>query len=368
MPHHILIACGGTGGHLFPGIAVGETLSSRGHDVTLLISEKKIDSLAASGHANLSFEKMPFLAMPRPWSPKMIPFLRGLWKGMNDCRAMIRKHEAKVVLGMGGFTSLAPLVAGRREKCKTLIHESNAVPGKANRLNARFCDVVLCGLEACVPHFEKNKRNKDIRVVGTPVRASMAQAVSEDAHDFFKLRKDLPTLLIMGGSQGARGINRAVGAALSELFAMGIQILHITGPGDYQEVRDSYSKFADMPHSVVAFCHRMELAYQVADLAIARSGASTLTELAWFGTPSLLVPYPTAADDHQTRNAEIFDKVGAARLMPERTLNARALVEAVGGVLNNAQRSAAMKAAAQKLAVRDSAAQIASIVEELAAS
>ncbi len=367
MPHHILIACGGTGGHLFPGIAVGETLSARGHDVTLLISEKKIDSLAASGHANLRFEKMPFLAMPRPWSPKMIPFLRGLWKGRNDCRALIQKHQVKVVLGMGGFTSLAPLVAGRKEQCKTLIHESNAIPGKANRLNARFCDVVLCGLQACVPHFEKNKKNKDIRVVGTPVRASMTQPVTEDAHAFFKLRKDLKTLLIMGGSQGARGVNRAVGLALKDLFAAGYQILHITGPGDYQEVRDSYAKFADMPHSVVAFCHRMELAYSVADLALARSGASSLTELAYFGLPSLLVPYPFAADDHQTRNAEIYDRAGAAKLMPESELNATTLLAAVNSILKDPKRTAAMKAAAQKLAVRDSAAKIAGIVEDLAA-
>jgi UDP-N-acetylglucosamine--N-acetylmuramyl-(pentapeptide) pyrophosphoryl-undecaprenol N-acetylglucosamine transferase len=165
---HVLIACGGTGGHLFPGIAVGETLSARGHEVTLLISEKKIDSLAASGHSELTFAKMPFLAMPRPWSPKMIPFLRGLWKGYNDCREIIRKHQIKVVLGMGGFTSLAPLVAGRKENCRTLIHESNAIPGKANRLNARFCNTVLTGLEACVPHFKHN----DVRCVRSTAAAA----------------------------------------------------------------------------------------------------------------------------------------------------------------------------------------------------
>ena len=228
-PLHVIIACGGTGGHLFPGIAVGETLSARGHDVTLLISEKKIDSLAASGHADLHFEKMPFQAMPRPWSPKMLPFLIGLWKGLHQCRALIKKHNATVVLGMGGFTSLIPLVAGRKEKCKTLIHESNAIPGKSNKLNARFCNIVLCGLEACKPLFQKNP---DVRVVGTPVRTSMTRPVTEDAHAFFKLDKKRKTLLIMGGSQGARGINRAVGTALRELFERGIQILHITGPGD----------------------------------------------------------------------------------------------------------------------------------------
>src|SRR6188472_1642974 len=137
---HILIACGGTGGHLFPGIAVGELLAKNRHEVTLLISEKKIDTLAASGQPNLKFEKMPFLAMPKPWSPKMIPFLTGTWRGLSQCRKWIRERKIAAVLGMGGFTSTAPVLAGRMEKIRTLIHDSNAVPGKANRLTARFAD------------------------------------------------------------------------------------------------------------------------------------------------------------------------------------------------------------------------------------
>jgi UDP-N-acetylglucosamine--N-acetylmuramyl-(pentapeptide) pyrophosphoryl-undecaprenol N-acetylglucosamine transferase len=231
---HVLIACGGTGGHLFPGIAVGEVLTARGHDVTILISEKKIDAIAASGHKDLRFEKMPFLAMPRPWSPKMIGFLTGLWKGMQQCRKIIREHEVSVVLGMGGFTSFAPLYAGRKEQCRTLIHESNAIPGKANRLNARYSDIVLCGLEACKAHFQKNE---DVRVVGTPVRSVMRLSGKEDPHQFFKLDKTKKTLLIMGGSQGARGVNRVVGMALEQFEKMGIQVLHIAGPTDYEEVR-----------------------------------------------------------------------------------------------------------------------------------
>ncbi len=362
-PFHTLIACGGTGGHLYPGIAVAEVLKQRGHKVTLLISEKKIDALAASGHPHLEFKSMNFVAMPKPWSPKMIGFAKGLWQGLKDCRALVQKYDSKVVLGMGGFTSLAPLVAGRKELRKTIIHESNAVPGKANKLNARFCDVVLCGLEACKAHFPKNP---DIRTVGTPVRSSIAAKLEDDAYDVLELQKGKKTLLVMGGSQGARGVNRAVITALKDIFAEGYQILHIAGPQDYQEVRDAYAKYADMPHQVMAFCHRMELAYAVADLVIARSGASTLTELAWFGKPSLLVPYPTAADDHQTKNAEIFAKAGAAKLMPENTLNANTLLEAIRAVFTNEKTAKAMKEAAKKIAVRDSAERIANIVEELA--
>ncbi|MDZ4289908.1 MAG: undecaprenyldiphospho-muramoylpentapeptide beta-N-acetylglucosaminyltransferase [Prosthecobacter sp.] len=358
---HVLIACGGTGGHLFPGIAVGEVLASRGHDVTLLISEKKIDDIAASGHKELRFEKLPFLAMPKPWSPKMPGFLLGLWKGAKACRRIIRDHEVKVVLGMGGFTSFAPLYAGKKENCLTLIHESNAIPGKANRLNARFANIVLCGLEACKPHFVKHP---DVRAVGTPVRSTMRNAAQEDPHAFFKLDKDKKTLLIMGGSQGARGVNRVVGSALEQFERMGIQVLHIAGPTDYEEVRDVYAKHPLLPQHVAAFCHRMDMAYRIADLAIARSGASSMSELAYFGVPSLLIPYPFAAEDHQTKNAQIFDQAGASKLLQEKDLNADILADTVRQILTDPHVSDRMKKAAQKLAVRDSAETIADLIEK----
>lgn len=349
---------------MFPGIAVGEVLASRGHDVTLLISEKKIDTLAASGHPELRFKKMPFLAMPKPWSPKMFGFLKGLWKGTQACRKIIRDHEVDVVLGMGGFTSFAPLYAGRKEGCHTLIHESNAIPGKANRLNARYSDIVLCGLEACKEHFPKHG---DVRVVGTPIRSSMRKPNNDDPRAFFKLDKDRRTLLVMGGSQGARGVNRAVGMALEEFERMGIQVLHIAGPTDYEEVRNVYAKIPMLKQHVAAFCHRMDLAYRAADLAIARSGASSMSELAYFGVPSLLVPYPHAAEDHQTRNAEIFDKAGAARLMRESELNADTLADAVREIFNDPRKAGEMKKAAQKLAVKNSAEKIADLLVKTAA-
>ncbi len=360
---HVLIACGGTGGHLFPGIAVAEVLKAQGHEVTILISEKKIDAIAASGHKELTFEKMPFLAMPKPWSPKMFGFLNGLWKGMKQCRKIIRDKQVDVVLGMGGFTSFIPLYSGRKEKCRTLIHESNAIPGKSNKLNARYSDIVLCGLAACKPQFLEHP---DIRVVGTPVRNSMRKTGSEDPHAFFKLEKNKKTLLIMGGSQGARGVNRVVGMTLEQFEKMGIQVLHIAGPTDYEEVIDVYAKHPLLAQHVAAFCHRMDLAYRVADLAIARSGASSMSELAYFGVPSLLVPYPTAAEDHQTRNAEIFDCVGAARLMPEKDLNANVLADAVRDILFNPAEGSSMKAAANSMAYRDSAEKIAKLIVEQA--
>jgi UDP-N-acetylglucosamine--N-acetylmuramyl-(pentapeptide) pyrophosphoryl-undecaprenol N-acetylglucosamine transferase len=243
-----------------------------------------------------------------------------------------------------------------------LIHESNAIPGKANKLNAKFSSTVLCGLEACRKFFPKHP---DVRTVGTPVRSSMRAEPTEDPHEFFGLAKDKKTLLVMGGSQGARGVNRAVCSALPEFEAMGIQVLHVAGPGDYEEVRDAYSKQPQLSQHVAAFCHRMDLAYRVADLAVARSGASSLSELGYFGVPSLLVPYPHAADDHQTRNAEIFDEAGAAVLLQESELGGSVLADAVRSVLNDPAKAEQMTQAARKASVPDSAEKIADLIESL---
>ena len=363
---HVLIACGGTGGHLFPGIAIGEVLKSRGHEVTLLISEKKIDSLAASGHADLNFEKMPFLAMPPVLSPRMIPFGIGFVSGLKACRKLIKEKNIKVVLGMGGFTSTAPVMAGRWSKCKTFIHDSNAIPGKANRLTARFCDTVLQGFDEAKTYFPKT----ETKLVGTPVRSNLRAAAKnskEDPYKHFGLSPDRKTLLIVGGSQGARGVNNAVAHSLNHLDALGIQLLHITGPTDYKDIKDHYQgKLIAVRSHVAAFCHRMDLAYRVADVALARSGASTLAELACFGVPSLLVPYPSAADDHQTKNAEIFDKAGAGILITETDLSPEKLAQTVGDILNNDKKRNAMKAAARKLAHDNAAEKIARIIEESA--
>jgi UDP-N-acetylglucosamine--N-acetylmuramyl-(pentapeptide) pyrophosphoryl-undecaprenol N-acetylglucosamine transferase len=364
---HVLIACGGTGGHLYPGIAVGEVLRARRHSVTLLISEKKIDALAASAHEHMRFEKLPYLAMPSPLSLKMPRFLWGVWKGLRQCKALIRKEKIRVVLGMGGFTSFAPILAGRQCRVKTLIHDSNAIPGKANRLTARYCDEILLGFGEAADYFPKNKTT---HVTGTPVRSALREAAKENKEDpyaFFGLNPNLKTLLIIGGSQGARGVNNAVTHSLDQLDALGVQLLHITGPGDYQEVCDAYqNKEIKLRSHVAAFCHRMELAYQVADMALARSGASTLAELAYFGVPSLLVPYPTAADDHQTKNAAIFDRAGAGLLVSELELSPEKLASVVGEILNDPQKSKAMSLAAQKIAHAEAAERIADEIERLA--
>jgi len=164
-----VIACGGTGGHLFPGLAVAETLRDRGHEVMLFVSEKEIDTVALSGHAEFRFEKLPTIGLPSPFSPTIFGFLRRFNESLSLCRSIYRQFKPQVVLGMGGFTSTAPVLAGRMRGAATFIHESNAIPGKANRLTARMVRAVLLGFKECAPFFPKARTE----VTGTPIRTGL---------------------------------------------------------------------------------------------------------------------------------------------------------------------------------------------------
>lgn len=356
----LVIACGGTGGHLFPGIAVAEAWTAAGGEALLLISEKQIDTLATEGYGHLRFERMPSIAMPGVFSLKMPGFLLAFLRSFGNCRKLLRDYGAHAVLGMGGFTSAAPLAAGKWMGLPTFIHESNAIPGKANRLNARFSIAVLVGFEACARHFGTGKR---VEVVGTPLRPSVAKRPSrEEGLAFFGLQAGKKTLMVMGGSQGARRVNELVAASLAAFEDAGIQVLHISGPGDFDLVKPAYEQHPGAGE-LRSFCAEMQFALAAADLAICRSGASTLTELGYYRLPSVLIPYPFAAEDHQTRNAEIFSGPGAAELWPQGDLNESNFAGKILSLIHDEERLARMSEAAGRLALEDASGRVCEVIK-----
>ncbi len=348
---NVVIACGGTGGHLFPGLAVAEVLRARGHEVLVFISEKEIDSLAVANRTEFRFEKLPTVALPSPFSPAILRFVRRFNGSLSLCRAIYRKFQPHIVLGMGGFTSTAPVLAGRLRGSATFIHESNAFPGKANRHTARFVRAVLLGFEECAAFFPRTAT----AWTGTPIRSTLNQRIDRsEALVRLGLRPELPTLLVMGGSQGASGINQAMIKALPALQGTPLQIIHLTGSRDARLLEDNYRR-ENIPAFVAAFHHAMEEVYSAADFAIARSGAASLAELAHFALPSLLIPYPYAADDHQTRNAEIFAQAKAALLVKESELVDDLLGKKIQQLLCDPAARQAMGAAAAALAPKNAA-------------
>ncbi len=356
----VAIACGGTGGHLFPGLAVGEALVARGHEVLVFISEKQIDTLAVEGRSEFRFERLQSIGMPSPFSPAIFAFLSKCARSYGQCRGIYRKFAPEVVLGMGGFTSTAPILAGRSTGARTYIHESNAIPGKANKLTARFCDTVLLGFEACRPHFG----GRDIRVTGTPVRAALRERVDRPVVlERLGFDPEAATILVMGGSQGAHGINAAVARALPRLQGRSVQFIHLTGLKEDEVMRAAYEAAGIRAH-VAAFHHAMQEFYTIANLAVARSGAASLTELAWFGIPSILVPYPHAAEDHQTLNARIFVEAGAAELVQEGDLGGDKLAGHLLDLMDQPSRLAHLQAQTRALSGGDAAEEVARVLEE----
>lgn len=371
---NVAIACGGTGGHLFPGLAVAEVLRDRGHRVLIFISEKEIDALAVRDHASregFQIEKLQSVGMPRLLSPAMLRFAGGMWRSLAACQRFYRKFRPNAVLGMGGFTSTAPILAGRLARVSTFVHESNAIPGKANRLNARLVQAVLIGFAECAKGFPRGTR---CETTGTPLRASLLAPTTREA----ALRSfgweagtdgaERRTLLVIGGSQGAHGINKAVQAALPAWRGQAMRVIHITGRDDEAAVRAAYAGNG-LEAFVAPFCHEMQNAYAAADLAIARSGAASLSELAHFRVPALLIPYPFAAEDHQTLNAQIFTRAGAALMLNEGELTGDTLGKLVPELLlRSDEKLGAMAAMMGTLAVPNAAQNVADTIERLAKS
>ena len=354
-----VIACGGTGGHLFPGIAVAEVLRDRGHEVILLVSEKEIDALALSGRTNFRFEKLPTVGLPSPFSPAILGFIRRFYESLSLCRSIYRKFKPQVVLGMGGFTSTAPVLAGRIRGVSTFIHESNAIPGKANRLTARMVRAVMLGFKECAPFFPKARTE----VTGTPIRTELKPLDRQVARQRLGLRTDLPTLLVMGGSQGASGINQAIIKSLPFLHGAPLQVIHLSGARDERLVADNYGR-EKIPAYISAFHHRMEEVYSAADLLVARAGAASLAEFAAFSLPGILIPFPYAADDHQTRNAEIYARAQAAVLVKESEITGELLARKIRELIGSPERIRNMSVNSLQLAPKNAAGLVVTTMEK----
>lgn len=305
-PVSVAIACGGTGGHLFPGLAVARELISLGASPFLMVSQKEIDALALKGCDDVESVRLPAVGMGQKGLRAVIS---GLWNSVRICRDEFASRQTAAVVSMGGFTSVAPLWVGRRTGCRLYLHDSNAVPGKANRWFARWVTRVFVAF----PEAGSRLRARSVEVVGTPVRVELSQPGSQAvARRALGLEPDRPVVLVMGGSQGARGVNDSFLKCLPGLVegVPGIQVLHLCGEPDLEKVRQAYRGF---PSTAVVhpFLSSMDLALTAATVSVSRAGGSSLAELASMQVPAVLIPYPAAADDHQAANAAAFCRAGA---------------------------------------------------------
>jgi UDP-N-acetylglucosamine--N-acetylmuramyl-(pentapeptide) pyrophosphoryl-undecaprenol N-acetylglucosamine transferase len=325
----VAIACGGTGGHLFPGLAVADQLVRRGCAVTLLVSPKEVDQEAVKSAVDMEVVTLPAVGLQRG---SKFAFVRGFCRSYFAAKKLFRSQPPRVALAMGGFTSAPPLLAARAFGARTFLHESNAIPGRANRWLSRVVDRAFVGF----PSAAARLHTPNVTLTGTPIRSNIRPASVTASRTALGLDPASPVMAVMGGSQGASGINEMVISSLPMLADTlpSLQWFHLSGPSDFQKVKQAY---AGLPVKAVVhpFFAGMELVLASASAVISRAGASSLAEFAALRLPAILVPYPFATDDHQLFNAKTFADTDAALLLPQSGVTPQRLVALVRDVVDN---------------------------------
>ncbi len=351
----VLIAAGGTGGHIYPGIAVAKEIMRR--DET---SEVLFVGTARGLETKIVPDNGFQLSLIKSAGLKNVGFvgkLKGLFilpKSFLEARRLIKDFKPDVVIGAGGYVSGPVLLTASLMRVPTLVMDSNALPGFTNRRLAPFVTKAALTFDEALSYFGK----KGV-VTGNPVRK-----------EFFdiqpKLRGEKVNLLIFGGSQGARAINNAMGDALEKLPADKLQITHQTGEFDFEKLKEIYSRSAFPSSDVRQYISNMVDEFAKADLVICRAGATTCAELSAAGKAAIMIPLPTAADDHQRKNAEALQTAGAAKMILQRDLNGESLANEIIDLINNSEKISAMEASTKRLARKDAAEVTVNLIEGLA--
>jgi len=357
-PYYIL-AGGGTGGHLFPGIAVAHALVGQSPTATIefLTTDRPLDQqlLAPTKFAHRPQPVRPFSAHPL----HLPRFVWGFAASVRAARRLYRERRPTAVLGLGGYAAAPPVVAARRMGVRTAILNPDAVPGRANRYLARYTDLVVLQWEAAAAYFPAGT---PLRTLGCPIRAEYASADTLAGRARFALAPDRPTIVATGASQGAHTLNAALWQVWPALWRAHRewQLLHLTGPADEPATRSAYAE-AGVPAQILSFTHEMHLALAAADVVVSRAGASTLAELGALGKPSVLLPYPYHRDQHQRANAQVLVDAGAAILLDDQRdagVNRGPLLAALERLTDSTRRRA-MSAAARALARPNAADEVA---------
>jgi len=349
----IVIAGGGTGGHIIPALAIAQQLKKQlGAEVLFIGTARGIETRLVP-QAGFPLELIQVGALKNVSLMTRAKTMFDLPRAIAASSRMLSDFDPEVVIGVGGYASGPAMVAAIRRRLPTLAFEPNVVPGFANRMIARW-------VSAAAVHFEETCRYfPNCRVTGVPVRSA-----------FFSIPPKTggtPTLLVFGGSQGARAINQAMIESLAGLREKipGIHVIHQTGQRDYEHVLAAYQR-SGISGEVHKFIDDMPGTFGRADLLVCRSGASTVGEITAAGNPAIFVPFPAAADDHQNVNARALERVGAAVVVEESNLGAAYLVDTIAALIGDAGRLRSMSEAAKSLAHPQAVEEIAEMVVRLA--
>lgn len=344
----LLIAASGTGGHLFPALALAEKLPE--YQIEWLgVSDRLEQTLVPDCY---TLHTIPIEGFQQRFGLKTIQIIFRFLTSVVRVQKIIKERNIQAVFTTGGYIAAPAILAARLQKIPAVIHESNFIPGKVTRFLSRWCDTVALGFAGTARYLPQVNTVH----VGTPVRSQFLTSQSLD----LDIPADVPLIVVVGGSQGAVAVNQLVREAASAWFKLGAVVVHLTGKNDPKIDSLQHPQYICLP-----FYENMAGLLQRANLAISRAGAGTLTELAVTHTPAILIPYPYAAEDHQAYNARVFADTGAAIVYRQEELTADILRDRVKQLLQSPSKLEKMREKTAKLAIIDSAERLATIVSSL---
>ncbi len=359
----VIISGGGTGGHIFPALAIANEIGKRYADAEILFvgasGRMEMEKVPAAGYKIVG---LPVTGFPRKPGLKMITFVIGLMKSNRLANKTINQFKPQIAIGVGGFASGPLLRAAAKKGIPTLIQEQNSYAGITNKLLGKKADVICVAYSNMERYFLAEK----IVFTGNPVRENLLESsVSrEEAFSYFELEEGKKVVLIVGGSLGARSLNNAVLKNIKIIEEADVQVIWQTGSLYYAEMTEKLKDSKTDNLHIHEFLTRMDLAYSAADLIVSRAGAGTISELCLIGKPVILVPSPNVAEDHQTKNAKALADENAAILIPDSEIDEKLLPEAFK-LVNNSRLSAELSENIKKLAKPDATKQIVDEAEKL---
>jgi len=362
-PLRVLIAGGGTGGHLYPGIAIAEQVTADGGEVLFAGTRRGLEAKLIP-QAGFRLELIDVSGLKRAGLRGLVLGLARLPRAFAQARRILRAFRPDLVVGVGGYASGPVALMAALTRIPTVIQEQNSIPGFTNRVLGRFARRVFVAFEETRAYFPARK----VRLTGNPVRRKLLDRAVAAAGAGGPPAGE--TVLVVGGSQGSRAVNDLVSAAVRVLALRGraLRLVHQTGPADEARLRLAYEGLPPATTvDVRAYIDDMPAALAAAALVIGRAGALTLAELAIMARPAILIPLPTAADDHQTANARELERAGAAVVLPQAEATPTRLADLVDELLGDPARRAAMSTAMQKLARPEATREIVRELGELGA-
>lgn len=358
-----MIAGGGTGGHLFPGIALAEEFKKKNGNAGIVFvgTERGIEArvLPREGYP-LKFIRAEGIA-GKSFLTKAKSMAK-IFLTLLDSNRILNDATPDIIIGVGGYASGAIMLVARMKSIPTMIHEQNSIPGATNRILGKFVDRICVTYQESLSFFPSGKTY----LTGNPIRTKILRGDRGAALRLFSLDKEMFTVFVFGGSSGAQSINRAIVSALNYIvdFKSKIQFLHQTGAKDYENVREAYQK-AGFKGIAAPFIYQMAEAYAVADIVISRAGATTLAEITALGKPALLVPYPHSAGRHQEFNAIKLREMGAASVIFDNEMTGESLAGHIKEMFNNDLTRREMQKASRGLGRPDAGSRIVDIALSL---